>query len=163
MKAHCTAFLIYSDMVTINFYSYNGHPNTINKVLGEPTQVDGALRQDFDILHPVLTLKKTPLPAFNYCYVSVLGRYYFVDRVEYVGNNTYEISLTVDVLKTYESVILEATATVQESDTPLPYISSRRNVYDRQPNIEKVAFPNTGLFNENGSIVMVTIKGRTNG
>lgn len=163
MKAHCTAFLIYSDMVTINFYSYNGHPNTINKVLGSPTPIDGALRQDFDILHPVLTLKKTPLPAFNYCYVSVLGRYYFVDRVEYVGNNTYEISLTVDVLKTYESVILEATATVQESDTPLPYISSRRNVYDRQPNIEKVAFPNTGLFNENGSIVMVTIKGRTNG
>lgn len=148
-------------MVTINFYSYNGHPNTINKVLGEPTQVDGALRQDFDILHPVLTLKKTPLPTFNYCYVSVLGRYYFVDRVEYVGNNTYELSLSVDVLKTYESEILEATATVQESDTPLPYISTRRNVYDRQPNIEKVAFPSTGLFNENGSIVMVTIKGRT--
>ena len=148
-------------MVTINFYSYNGHPNTINKVLGSPTQIDGALRQDFDILHPVLTLKKTPLPAFNYCYVSVLGRYYFIERVEYVGNNTYELSLSVDVLKTYENEILEATATVQESDTPLPYISTRRNVYDRQPNIEKVAFPNTGLFNENGSIVMVTIKGRT--
>lgn len=150
-------------MVTINFYSYNGHPDTINKVLGSPTPIDGALRQDFDILHPVLTLKKTPLPAFNYCYVSELGRYYFIDRVEYVGNNTYELSLSVDVLKTYESVILNATATVQESDTPLPYISTRRNVYDRQPNIEKVAFPNTGLFNENGSIVMVTIKGRTNG
>lgn len=148
-------------MITINFYSYTGHASTVNKVLGNPTQVDGNLRQDFDILHPVITLKQSPLPTFNYCYVSVLGRYYFVDRVEYVGNNTYELSLTVDVLKTYENEILNATATVQESDTPLPYISTRKNVYDMKPHLETVAFPNTGLYNENGSIVMITIKGRT--
>lgn len=153
--------LIYTDMVTIDLYSYTGHPDTVNKVLVSPTQVAGALRQDVDILHPVFKLKQSPMPRYNYCYVQALGRYYFIDRVEYVGNNTYEISCTVDVLKTYEDAILEATATVLESDTPLPYISTRRNVYDRQPNIEKVVFPNTGLFNENGSIVMVTIKGRT--
>ena len=148
-------------MVTINFYSYNGHPNTINKVLGEPTQVDGLLRQDFDILHPVLTLKKTPLPAFNYCYVQALGRYYFVDRVEYVGNNTYELSLSVDVLKTYENEILAATGRVTETDNPDPYISNRETVYRRTPNFEKVPFANTGLLNETGGIIMVTLKGTT--
>ena len=149
-------------MVTINFYSYNGHPNTINKVLGSPTQVDGALRQDFDILHPVLTLKHSPLPAFNYCYVQALGRYYFVDRVEYVGNNTYELSLIVDVLKTYESEILAATGRVTETDNPDPYISNRDTVYRRTPNFEKVPFANTGLLNETGGIIMVTLKGTEN-
>lgn len=160
MKAHCTAFLIYSDMVTINFYSYNGHPDTVNKVLGSPTPIDGALRQDFDILHPVLTLKKTPLPAFNYCYVQALGRYYFVDRVEYVGNNTYEIALRIDVLKTYESEILAATGRVSESDNPDPYISNRESVFDRRAKFEKVEFENKDVFNADGSIIMVTIKGR---
>ena len=148
-------------MVTINFYSYNGHPDTVNKVLGSPTPIDGALRQDFDILHPVFTLKKTPLPAFNYCYVQALGRYYFVDRVEYVGNNTYELSLRVDVLKTYETQILAATGRVSERDNPNPYISTRETVFDRQPNFEKVPFANTGLLNETGGIIMVTLKGTT--
>ena len=147
-------------MVTINFYSYNGHPDTVNKVLDSPTQVDGTLRQDFDILHPVLTLKHSPLPAFNYCYVSVLGRYYFVDRVEYVGNNTYELSLSVDVLKTYESEILAATGRVSESDNPDPYISNRESVFDRRAKFEKVEFENKDVFNSDGSIIMVTIKGR---
>lgn len=149
-------------MTTINFYSYNGHPDTINKVLGSPTPIDGALRQDFDILHPVLTLKKTPLPAFNYCYIQALGRYYFVDRVEYVGNNTYELTLRVDVLKTYESEILAATGRVSESDNPDPYISTRETVYKRTPNFEKVPFANTGLLNETGGIIMVTLKGNDN-
>ena len=147
-------------MVTINFYSYNGHPDTVNKVLGSPTPIDGALRQDFDILHPVLTLKKTPLPAFNYCYVQALGRYYFVDRVEYVGNNTYEIALRIDVLKTYESEILAATGRVSESDNPDPYISNRESVFDRRAKFEKVEFENKDVFNADGSIIMVTIKGR---
>lgn len=148
-------------MVTINFYSYNGHPDTVNKVLGIPTPIDGALRQDFDILHPVITLKQSPLPTFNYCYVQALGRYYFVDRVEYVGNNTYELSLRVDVLKTYETQILAATGRVSESDNPNPYISNRETVFDRQPNFEQVPFANTGLLNETGGIIMVTLKGTT--
>lgn len=145
-------------MVTINFYSYNGHPDTVNKVLGSPTQVDGTLRQDFDILHPVLSLKHSPLPAFNYCYV--LKRYYFIDRVEYVGNSTYELTLRVDVLKTYESEILAATGRVTETDNPDPYISNRDTVYRRTPNFEKVPFANTGLLNETGGIIMVTLKGK---
>lgn len=147
-------------MTTINFYNYDGHPDTVNKVLGEPTAYNGNLRQDIDVLRPVLTLKKAPSLTFNYCYIPDLHRYYFIDSVVYVGNNTYEVSLSVDVLKTYETQILDATATVQESDTPQPYISTRRNVYDQQPHFEKIDFPNTGLFNADGTIVMVTIKGQ---
>lgn len=149
-------------MTTINFYSYNGHPNTVNKQLGDFTAIEGDLRQTFDVLHPTVTLRKRPRPTFNYCYIPDLGRYYFVDRVSFEGNNAYELSLRVDVLKTYETEILAATGRVSESDNPDPYISSRETVYKRTPNFEKVPFANTGLLNETGGIIMVTLKGNEN-
>lgn len=149
-------------MTTINFYSYNGHPNTVNKQLGEFTAIEGDLRQTFDVLRPTVTLRKKPRPTFNYCYIPDLGRYYFVDRVSFEGNNAYELTLRVDVLKTYESEILAATGRVSESDNPDPYISNRETVYKRTPNFEKVPFANTGLLNETGGIIMVTLKGNDN-
>ncbi len=152
----------FADMTTINFYSYNGHPNTVNKQLGEFTAIDGDLRQTFDVLHPTVTLRKQPRPTFNYCYIPDLGRYYFVDRVSFEGNNAYELTLRVDVLKTYESEILAATGRVTESDNPDPYISNRETVYKCTPNFEKVPFANTGLLNETGGIIMVTLKGNDN-
>lgn len=149
-------------MTTINFYSYNGHPNTVNKQLGEFTAIEGDLRQTFDVLRPTVTLRKQPRPTFNYCYIPSLGRYYFVDRVSFEGNNAYELSLRVDVLKTYESEILAATGRVSESDNPDPYISNRETIYKRTPNFDKVPFANTGLLNETGGIIMVTLKGNEN-
>lgn len=148
-------------MTTINFYSYNGHPNTVNKQLGDFTAIEGDLRQTFDVLRPTVTLRKQPRPTFNYCYIPDLGRYYFVERVSFEGNNAYELSLRIDALKTYESEILAATGRVTERDNPDPYISNRDTVYRRAPNFEKVPFANTGLLNETGSIIMVTLKGTT--
>ena len=158
--AHSTAFFL-SDMTTINFYNYNGHPNTINKQTGEFTAIEGDLRQTFDVLRPTVTLRKQPRPTFNYCHIPSLGRYYFVNRVSFEGNNTYEIDLRIDVLKTYETQILAATGRTSESDNPNPYISNRETVFKRQPNFEKVPFTNTGLLNETGGIIMVTLKGIT--
>lgn len=149
-------------MTTINFYSYNGHPNTVNKQLGTFTAIEGDLRQTFDVLRPTVTLRKQPRPTFNYCYIPDLGRYYFVERVSFEGNNAYELSLRVDVLKTYETEILAATGRVSESDNPDPYISNRETVYNRTPNFEKVPFANTGLLNDTGGIIMVTLKGNEN-
>lgn len=161
VKSHLTAFFL-SDMTTINFYSYNGHPNTVNKQLGTFTAIEGDLRQTFDVLRPTVTLRKQPRPTFNYCYIPDLGRYYFVERVSFEGNNAYELALRIDVLKTYESEILAATGRVSESDNPDPYISNRETVYKRTPNFEKVPFANTGLLNETGGIIMVTLKGNDN-
>lgn len=160
VKAQRTAFF-FADMTTINFYQYNGHTNTVNKQLGGFTTIDGDLRKSFDVLRPTVTLREQPLPTYNYCYIPSLGRYYFVERVSFEGNNAYEISLRVDVLKTYESEILAATGRVTESDNPNPYISNRETVYKRVPIFEKVPFRNKGLLNENGSIIMVTLKGTT--
>lgn len=149
-------------MTTVILYNYDGHPNTVNKVLGEGMRFNGHLKQDFDVTRPYLNLRSGKMPTYNYCYIEALGRYYFIQAVTYIGNQTYELSLSVDVLKTYESEILAATGTVTETDTPDPYISNRETVYKRQPNFEKVAFSEKGLLNENGNIIMITLKGNEN-
>lgn len=146
-------------MTTINFYSYNGHPNTVNKQLGEFTAIEGDLRQTFDVLRPTVTLRKQPRPTFNYCYIPDLGRYYFVDRVSFEGNNTYELSLLVDVLQTYKDEIKNATGNITRRDNPDKYVSNRNTVYSRVPHFVKSEFSNKGLLNDSGTMVMVTIKG----
>lgn len=146
-------------MITINFYQYNGRPNTVNKQLENGTTVNGDLRQDFDILRPVITLKLPQYPNYNYCQITSLGRYYFVDSITYIGNGMYEIKLSVDVLKTYETQILAAYATVTKTDNADKYLSNRNVVYSRVPQFQKLTFENTGLLNSTGQIVMITIKG----
>lgn len=162
MVASVAPHCLFSIMTTINFYSYTGHNNTVNKQLGSPTQIAGDLRQTFDVLRPAIRIKWQSRPIFNYCYIETLGRYYFVESVEFVGNMTYDLALTIDVLKTYETQILDATGRVTERDNANPHISTRQNVYNMQPNFEKINFSNTGLLNETGTIVMITLKGTTN-
>lgn len=146
-------------MVTIEFFTYTGHADTVNKQLSDGFSVSGVLRDSFDILNPILNVRSKTNITANYCYIPLLGRYYFIDGIQIESNDKYEIRLSVDVLKTYETEILNATGTVTERDGANPYTSNRKGVYDVRPNFEKVVFPNTGLLSEQGSIIMVTLKG----
>lgn len=149
-------------METIHFYNYNGDSKVINKNLSSPTDIDCTLWKTFDVLHPVLLVRLQEPPTFNYCKIDSLKRFYSVDSVKFIGNFTYEIFLSVDVLKTYETEILQTKARVIETDKANPYISNRESVFNRTPNFEKVEFPNKKLLDENGQIVMVTLKGTNN-
>lgn len=149
-------------MVTIKFYKYTGRPRTVNKTLGESTDISGVLRDDFNMIKPVITIRKQDVSNFNYCFIPDFNRYYFIEEVTLQNKNEYEMQLSLDVLKTYETQILDATGRVTEQDNPDPYISNRETVYKRTPNFDKVPFANTGLLNENGGIIMVTLKGNEN-
>lgn len=149
-------------MVTIQFYKYTGRPRTVNKTLGESTDISGVLRDNFNMIKPVITIRKQDVSNFNYCFIPDFNRYYFIEEVTLQNKNEYEMQLSLDVLKTYETQILDATGRVTEQDNPDPYISNRETVYNRKPNFEKVPFTETGLLNETGGIIMVTLKGNDN-
>ena len=149
-------------METIHFYNYNGDMKVINKTLSNPTEIVCEIRKAFDVLHPTLIVRLQAPPTFNYCKIDSLKRFYSVDGVKFIGNFTYEIFLSVDVLKTYETEILQTKARVIETDKANPYISNRENVFNRTPNFEKVEFPNKKLLDEKGQIIMITLKGTDN-
>lgn len=146
-------------MSKIQLYKYDGMNNTINKKLGSFVSMNGDFRGVFNTFRPSITIRVIEVPTYNYCFIPDLNRYYFIDSVTFLGNSTYELSLKVDVLKSYETLILQASGTVTNSDTPDKYVSTRNSVYSRKPNFIKLDFPNTKLFNDEGTIIMITLKG----
>jgi hypothetical protein len=146
-------------MIKITLYQYTGQRNVINKTLPMGVERLGVLRGATDVITPTITIRvKEPIKE-NYAYLPDFKRYYFIDNITYISGDKAEINLSVDVLKSYEKEIMNATATVTKTDTPDKYASNRETVYNRKPKFEKVEFPNKNLLNDTGTIVMVTIKG----
>ena len=145
-------------MVKIKTYVYDGEPNRVNKTLHENNEYTGVLNMTFNVLTPIIRFRTRTPVTFNYVYIESLNRYYFVSEIEQNGD-ICTVHLQIDVLFTYKDIILNSTATLTKSENGNKYLSNRLNVVDVRPNIRKLDFPNKGLLNETGSIVMVTIKG----
>lgn len=149
-------------MVNAILYQYSGKNNVINKTLENPQNVNGLLIEPFDVMHPKIKFRCTPPFIYNYIFISQLNRYYFISNTEILNANTVLLTLTIDVLKTYENSILAASGTIVSRETANKYISTRENIHDIRPNFEKINFSVNEPFNENGNIIMVTIKGNAN-
>lgn len=153
-----TPLLISETMTDIVFYNYTGRNNVVNKSLTGGVSLQGHLQSEFSVLRPVVTIKSETPIAYNYAYISALNRFYFVETNAFVGNGKYRLQLAVDVLKTYAVEIFNATGTITRKDGANAYLSTTENVYDIRPNVEKVEFA-SDLFTQQGSIIMITIKG----
>lgn len=151
-------------MVTLNLYQYSGKPNVINKTLPAATQYNGLLYDSQNVLTPFVRIRKTDGVTFeptffNYAEISDLGRFYFVTDTIIENTNVIRLNLKLDVLKTYAAEILASTATITQRENANAYISNRENVYSIVPNFSKIDFSVNSPFDENGSIIMVTLKG----
>lgn len=82
------------------------------------TLYDIVLKIPSSITRPTLVLRLPPslaAPVYNYCYIESLGRrYYYIQEWRSVGVN-WECDLTVDVLASYDTIILASTQTVLRS------------------------------------------------
>lgn len=147
-------------MITkIHFYNYDGHPDKINKELSNGVIIEGTIRDSVNILNPTITLRLKNTPDFNYCYITDLDRYYFINNVTFIRGEVYECNLEIDVLKTYADEILSVEGRLIQSENVEPYISSSNDIYDIRPNFERMNFENGNLFDKDGTIIMTTIKG----
>lgn len=139
----------------IKFYRYNGERNKVNKVLGDPVTITGKI-SDMDLFNPVICVRGE-VKGFTMCYVESIGRYFFIDSVRYDGDKAY-LTLSCDELTTFKEQILEATGEIYSTDTPNKYDGDYKPVCDVRTQKQKIPFPQNEL-SEDGSIVMITIKG----
>ena len=148
-------------MIDIKTYNYTGERNRVDKtaLLTATGDFEGVLNASFDILHPIVRFRVNTPVTFNYAQIPVLGnRFYFVDTIKQDGN-ICTVTFSVDVLFTYKDSIKKLSGTLIQGENTDKYLSVRNDVYDVRPQVKRLDFPNTGLFNETGSIIMVTIKG----
>src|SRR5699024_9213423 len=71
------------------------------------------LRNDVDVNNPVIKLRSVDgvnYDDYNYAFIDVLGRYYYVDRIARVSAIDTTLYLSCDVLETYKDDILNSNA-----------------------------------------------------
>lgn len=150
--------LTFIGMIKIKTFVYDGKPNEVNKTLQGNEEYTGVLNATFDVLSPVVRFRTRTPVTFNYVYIESLNRYYFVSEKRQDGD-ICTVHLRVDVLFTYKDIILNSSATLVKGDNVNKFVSNRNNVYDVRPKTKKINFPNTGLLNATGTVVMITLKG----
>lgn len=146
-------------MVTIVFYNNTAAGNVLDKTsyLNELRTVNGLMYDTFNLINTTLLVRYFNNNS-NYCYIRELNKYFFIENVEIVDNTKVKLTLKLDVLQTFKEEIKELYVTISERETANGYINNRSVIYDMRPNFDKIDFPNQ-IFNENGQIIMLTIKG----
>lgn len=149
--------------MVITLYRYSGKRNAINKTLSNGVNVDGTIKDATNVITPQIRFRTKQtlqnVNSFNYVYIAALNRYYFVENCEIQSSDVFVLSLRVDTLKSYENAILASTATITERENANRFISNRANIHDVRPQFSKINFSVNAPFNENGTLIMVTLKG----
>lgn len=135
-------------MIVVELMNNQSPVNKINKYLiGGPTY-DCLLKENTSILRPIIILRTSDnIASYNYMSIGAFGRYYFIDDIRSVHNDTWEIQAHVDVLETYKDAILANRAIIRRQE-------NRFNLYLDDPEfktfntekIQTIKFPaNTGF------------------
>ena len=90
------------------FYKTLDNKNVINKTLTDPLNVELKLRDNQDVIAPVLKMSVN-VTAYNYCYIPIFNRFYFVEKIEKHGK-LFIVGLSCDVLESYKNGILSSNA-----------------------------------------------------
>lgn len=155
-------------MVTINLYTYTENRAKLDKtdnltpwifVDTQSNEINGLFYSELDTIKPLLVIRSNEYITANYVYIQNINRYYFVDSVA-VDGNKFNLHLRLDVLQTFKDNIKNAVATSINRENANKYISTRQNVYNVKPITEKVKFSVETPFDEQGTIICVTIKGK---
>ena len=107
-------------------YKNKSSDNTLNKTLTEPLEIRVILKRDIDLTNPELILRDVigyDLTEYNYCEISELNRFYFIDSIESITNETNLFRCTCDVLSTYKLDVLQCNARLKRSLKTGDYMS----------------------------------------
>lgn len=80
------------------------------------TNIEVQLKEPSSILSPIIRIEDSVYnPEWNYCYIYIWNRFYFLHDATIVPGGIWEVQLGVDVLATWKDYILGSTAYVARS------------------------------------------------
>lgn len=126
--------------MTLDTYVNKSDDYRLNKNLTTvATDISIQLKDDTEIINPVVILSRNVIVDFNYCYIHQLHRYYFVRGVTHSQNRIY-VNLEVDALMSFKSEINNLVVIANRSssryntyqcDSEIPF--ENRNIISTQP------------------------------
>lgn len=98
-------------------YQNNAEPYRVDKSdnLTAVRTLNGALREDTSITDLSITFEMETIPDFNYIYIPIFNRYYFINDIRSIRYKIWEISASVDVLMSYKDAILNCVGFVDRN------------------------------------------------
>ena len=102
----------------IELYKNRAEPNRVDKTnyITKIGTMLGTMREESSITDLTITFESDSVPTFNYIYVPIFNRYYFVADIKSLGFKMWQMSLEVDVLMTYKDAILNCKGFVERNE-----------------------------------------------
>lgn len=144
----------------IKLYKTTSPRKKLVKDLTDGITLTGTLRGQSSVMSPSLQIQDMPVISYNYCYIPDFGRWYYINGIDALRSNLYELSLGIDVLMTYAADIRKNYAIVDKVESfgaAYNYINDGSWVNTNRMKQSIINFP-TG-FNDNGEFILITAGG----
>ena len=124
----------------IILYNTTDDSRKLNKTLTAIKTITVRLKDDTDIMNPVIELDGANLPpTANYCYIAAFNRYYFINQQGIKIGRDLTLTLAVDVLMSFKEKILSSRVIAAKSTNRcnknlpdnIPLLAKRNVIYKR--------------------------------
>lgn len=144
----------------IKLYKTSSPRNKLVKDLTDGITLVGTLRAQSSVMSPTFTIQDTSVVGYNYCYIPDFGRWYYINGIDALRANLYELSLGIDVLMTYATDIRNNTAIIdrtQNGTSANVYIDN--GTFVNTSKLETDTYNFTNGFNDNPEYILITAGG----
>ena len=144
----------------IKLYKTSSPRKKLVKELSDEVTLTGTLRGQSSVMSPSLQIQDIAVIGYNYCYIPDFGRYYYINGINALRANLFELSLGIDVLMTYADAIRSNAAIVdkvQNIGSAYNYINDGSFINSNRMKQDIINFP-TG-FNADGGYILITAGG----
>lgn len=150
---------IYGVNMEITLYVNNSEVNRIGKNLTNAFTLSGTLREQTNVIEPDILITMGNPTEYNYAYIPLFKRYYFIKDITSVRNGLWRLHLTVDTLETYKNEILNCSCILDETTSTgkSSYLPGRNWVNNCKSKTDIISFSN-GLL-DNGEFILITAGG----
>lgn len=132
----------------IKLYKNHSEKNKINKSLTSEVEYSGTLRDETSVINPVILIHATNLSQYNYAYIPEFHRYYFIRDIVSVRNGLWRVTLSVDVLMSFKTDILNLNVILSDTET------TGQNDYYSGDQWRTLVKATTDILNFNGSSLL---------
>lgn len=144
----------------IKLYKTSSPRKKLVKELTDEITLTGTLRGQSSVMAPSLQIQDIAVIGYNYCYIPDFGRYYYINGINALRANLFELTLGIDVLMTYASEIRGNYAIVDKVENfgvAFNYINDGSWINTNRTEQSVINFANG--FNDNGEFILITAGG----
>ena len=144
----------------IKLYKTSSPRKKLVKDLTDGITLAGTLRGQTSIMSPSLQIQDIAVIGYNYCFIPDFGRYYYINGINALRANLFELSLGIDVLMTYAAEIRNNTAIIDRTEsgtTANVYIDN--GTFVNTSKLETATYNFSGGFNDTPEYILITAGG----